>query len=172
MEFFAQRKMEDSAGEVQEELRATYYKAYSKRMESSKYDQLFCLQHMDYQVPPRYLSNIIELQMDIKSRAIEFGIRGNIHIDQGHSFCYSVTVLFPVAFQKQLFKSRFALYNTGVTGDDSLMFQKLTFLSMEKASKQAFIGAQKSRKQEENSKTGKTDLSRIMKEMSESTLRQ
>jgi hypothetical protein len=64
-----------------------------------------------YDMPPMITWNIIELKICIKEISLEFGISGNLDIDNGHSFSYSITVFFPSKFNQQAIMNKFAPYD-------------------------------------------------------------
>ena len=45
--------------------------------------------------------------------AKEFGISGDIEIDNSHSFTYQIQVYFPTHFQKQVLRTQFDWYDSG-----------------------------------------------------------
>lgn len=55
--------------------------------------------------------NEIDLKLQLAAKALPFGIHGDLEIDSGHSFAYSIMVFFPTYFQSQVIKSQFALYD-------------------------------------------------------------
>lgn len=57
------------------------------------------------------ISNILELKVTIVDKALEYGIYGDIELDQGYSFAYQITIFFPTYFQKQIIQSQFSLYD-------------------------------------------------------------
>ena len=42
---------------------------------------------------------------------------GNIDFDQGHSFCYQITVFFPTHFQKQVIRTTYDIYDPTPVAD-------------------------------------------------------
>jgi hypothetical protein len=45
-------------------------------------------QKTDHQLAPMMVDNILELKVKIVDKSIEYGIYGDIELDQGYSFAY------------------------------------------------------------------------------------
>jgi hypothetical protein len=71
----------------------------------------------DHQLAPTMINNILELKVNIVDKALEYGIYGDIELDQGYSFAYQITIFFPTYFQKQIIQSQFSLYDA-FSGDE------------------------------------------------------
>lgn len=65
----------------------------------------------NYEMPPMVLWNEVELKIELAKISEEFGVAGDMEIDSGHSFSYSVTVFFPPKFQEQIVQNQFAPYD-------------------------------------------------------------
>jgi hypothetical protein len=52
----------------------------------------------DHQLAPTMIANILELKVQIVDKSIEYGIYGDIELDQGYSFAYQITIFFPSYF--------------------------------------------------------------------------
>ncbi len=44
------------------------------------------------------VDNILELKVRIVDKSIDYGIYGDIELDQGYSFAYQITIFFPSYF--------------------------------------------------------------------------
>lgn len=51
------------------------------------------------------IDNSIDLKLKILEKSKEYGIYGDIELDQGYSFAYQITIYFPTYFQGQIIKS-------------------------------------------------------------------
>ena len=49
----------------------------------------------NYEGPPKVLWNEPDLKITLLETASKFGLSGDLEIDKGHSFAYSVTTFFP-----------------------------------------------------------------------------
>jgi len=49
---------------------------------------------------PVYFNNIIQLKALVWEKAKQFNVVGDIDIDNGHSFSYNITIMFPALFQR------------------------------------------------------------------------
>ena len=56
-------------------------------------------------MPPMTLWNEVELKIELAKISEEFSVAGDMEIDNGHSFSYSVTVFFPQKFQEQVIRN-------------------------------------------------------------------
>ena len=65
----------------------------------------------NYMLPPMVFWNEIELKIELNKIAAEFGKQGNLEIDKGHSFQYSISVFFPTEFVKQTHLMQFVPYD-------------------------------------------------------------
>jgi len=87
----------------------------------------------DHQLAPTMIANILELKVQILDKSVEYGIHGDIELDQGYSFAYQITIFFPSYFQKQIIQSQFSLYDA-FAGEESDMntVQKRNLINMVK----------------------------------------
>lgn len=46
------------------------------------------------------VDNSLELKIIILDKSLDFGIYGDIELDQGYSFAYQITIFFPTYFQR------------------------------------------------------------------------
>jgi len=74
-------------------------------------DRLMQTAKYNYEMPPMTLWNEVELKIELAKISEEFGVAGDMEIDNGHSFSYSVTVFFPQKFQEQVIRNQFAPYD-------------------------------------------------------------
>lgn len=88
-----------------------YFVANYKVKEINKSDKIMQTQKSDHQLAPTMINNILELKVTIVDKALEYGIYGDIELDQGYSFAYQITIFFPTYFQKQIIQSQFSLYD-------------------------------------------------------------
>ncbi|CDW82479.1 UNKNOWN [Stylonychia lemnae] len=65
----------------------------------------------NYESPNLIVWNDLELKSQLSSRSAVYGIHGDLEIDSGHSFAYSIMVFFPTYFHSQVIKSQFAIYD-------------------------------------------------------------
>jgi len=47
---------------------------------------------------PTMIGNILELKVQILDKSLDYGIYGDIELDQGYSFAYQITIFFPSYF--------------------------------------------------------------------------
>lgn len=71
-----------------------------------------------HEMLPSFISNTIELIIDILKRSKEYDIHGNIELDQGYSFLYQIAIFFPLQFQKQVIKTTFKPYDGNPAPDE------------------------------------------------------
>jgi hypothetical protein len=84
----------------------------------SKSDEIRQAKKFDHERLPSYISNSLELVSDILKRSEEYGIHGNIDLDQGYSFLYQIAIFFPMQFQKQVIKTTFRPYDGNPAPDE------------------------------------------------------
>ena len=65
----------------------------------------------NYVLPPMVPWNEISLKIDLEYIAKFYKVMGDMKIDNGHSFSYSISVFFPQKFQDQVIKTQFAPYD-------------------------------------------------------------
>lgn len=87
-----------------EAIKNTYHYAIYKDRVLSKADEIRASMNYDHERLPSFISNTVELIMDILNRSKEYDIYGNIELDQGYSFLYQIAIFFPMQFQKQVIK--------------------------------------------------------------------
>jgi hypothetical protein len=84
----------------------------------NKADEIRSAMKYDHERLPGFVSNTVELTMDILARSKEYDIHGNIELDQGYSFLYQIAIFFPMQFQKQVIKCTFKPYDSKSHNDD------------------------------------------------------
>jgi hypothetical protein len=83
----------------------SYFIYNYKNKETNKQDKIINTQKSEHQLAPVMINNILELKVNIVDKALEYGIYGDIELDQGYSFAYQITIFFPTYFQKQIIQS-------------------------------------------------------------------
>ena len=58
-------------------------------------DEIMFTAKYNYEGPPKVLWNEPDLKITLLESASKFGLSGDLEIDKGHSFAYSVTTFFP-----------------------------------------------------------------------------
>ena len=71
-----------------------------KQKQKTTRDNIIASAKYNYVLPPMIFWNEIELKLELSKIAVEFGQQGNLEIDKGHSFQYSISVFFPTEFVK------------------------------------------------------------------------
>ncbi len=64
----------------------------------TKLDRINLSMKQDHQLPPVMVDNSIDLKLQILDKSLDFGIYGDIELDQGYSFAYQITIFFPTYF--------------------------------------------------------------------------
>ena len=59
----------------------------------------------NYDTPPLVHWNQVELKIALQDVAGHFGITGDVEIDNGNSFAYSIMLFFPTKFNEQVVQS-------------------------------------------------------------------
>ncbi|CDW83349.1 UNKNOWN [Stylonychia lemnae] len=88
-----------------------YHVSKQKAQNQNKADSLLNSIKNDHDMAPSMIENSIELKLHILDKSLEYGIYGDIELDQGYSFAYQITIFFPTYFQRQIIKSQFSLYD-------------------------------------------------------------
>jgi hypothetical protein len=88
---------EDQLQEFQEIMKHYFVTNYRNKV-ASKSDRITHTQKSDHQLAPTMINNILELKVTIVDKALEYGIYGDIELDQGYSFAYQITIFFPTYF--------------------------------------------------------------------------
>ena len=101
-----------------EEVKNTYYCVTYKEKVLNKADEIRCAMKYDHERLPSFISNSLELVTDILQRSDEYGVHGNIDLDQGYSFSYQIAIFFPMHFQKQVIKTTFKPYDANAAPDE------------------------------------------------------
>ena len=101
-----------------DEVKNTYYCITYKDKVLNKADEIRCAMKYDHERLPNFISNTLELITDILQRSDEYGVHGNIDLDQGYSFLYQIAIFFPMHFQKQVIKTTFKPYDANVAPDE------------------------------------------------------
>jgi hypothetical protein len=65
-----------------------------------------------YELPPMVVWNQIELKVTLKQICDDFQIQGDMEIDNGNGFSYTIITNFPATFQNSVVKSQFAKYDS------------------------------------------------------------
>jgi hypothetical protein len=65
----------------------------------------------NYEIPPVLSWNEVELKIELVKISKMFGLTGDIDIDSGHSFSYSVSVFFPQKYQEYVIMNKFIAYD-------------------------------------------------------------
>lgn len=59
----------------------------------------------NYDLPPTILWNQVELKIALEDLSKQFGIYGDLELDNGNSFSYQIIVQFPTFFHTQVVRS-------------------------------------------------------------------
>ena len=65
----------------------------------------------NYELPPMVYWNEVELKIGLGGLATKFNVQGDMEVENGHTFSYSVMVFFPQHFQHQVIQNQFAPYD-------------------------------------------------------------
>ena len=65
-----------------------------------------------HELPPLMCWNQIELKLSLEDLCHDFGIHGDMEMDDGNSFSYNVTIEFPKIFNRQVIKTQFMPYDS------------------------------------------------------------
>ena len=110
-----------SYGVQDEKIIAKIIEKFTKHLRPKEYEtkqeQILDSINHTYEQCPLIVVNNIELKHYLGTLAGEFGIAGDIDIDNGHSFTYQVQVFFPTHFQKQVQALQFDLYDSSNQAD-------------------------------------------------------
>jgi hypothetical protein len=101
-----------------EEVKNTYHYTIFREKTLNKADEIKSAMKYDHERLPGYISNSLELTLDVLGRSEEYDIHGNIDLDQGYSFLYQIAIFFPMQFQKQVIKMTFEPYDYSATNDE------------------------------------------------------
>lgn len=101
-----------------EEVKNTYHYVIYREKVLNKADEIKHAMLYDHERLPSFISNSLELTGDILGRSNEYGIHGNIDLDQGYSFLYQIAIFFPLQFQKQVIKTTFKPYDSKSTNNE------------------------------------------------------
>lgn len=66
---------------------------------------------LDYDFAPALVDNICELKVKLTKLAAQYGLYGNVDLDNGYSFAYLVTLFFPNGLQDALDRINFKDYD-------------------------------------------------------------
>lgn len=88
-------------------------------------------QEEEVEMPPTLINDIKQLQGIVMSISKEFGVKGEMELDDGHSLAYQVTHLFPELFELQKQKLEYAEY--GNLASKKSLQKKLQNLQMMKS---------------------------------------
>ena len=67
-------------------------------------------QDFEIEMPPLFISDIKQLQGIVRKISKEFGLKGEMELDDGHSLAYQVTHLFPELYELQKLKLEWVSY--------------------------------------------------------------
>lgn len=98
----------------------TYFVVNYRNRVVNKAERIQASQKSEHQLAPTMINNILELKVHIVEKALEYGIYGDIELDQGYSFAYQITIFFPTYFQKQIIQSQFSLYDAFAGDEEDL----------------------------------------------------
>ena len=101
-----------------EAVKSTYHYSIYRDKVMSKADEIKASIKYDHERLPSFISNTVELNIDILARSSEYDIHGNIELDQGFSFLYQIIIFFPMQFQKQVIKLTFKPYDSSSDKDE------------------------------------------------------
>lgn len=95
-----ERKMlQQGEMEVNQIINALHLSKIKQKQKTTR-DNIIASAKYNYVLPPMIFWNEIELKLELSKIAVEFGQQGNLEIDKGHSFQYSISVFFPTEFVK------------------------------------------------------------------------
>jgi hypothetical protein len=97
--------------ELQEVVDSLYITKYNN-FYCSNFERVQSSWRADHDIVPDVVSNIYSLKNRIIETAKDvLDFDGNIELDQGYSYAYSISTMFPAYFQKQVIKAQFSLYD-------------------------------------------------------------
>ena len=96
---------EDERWDELQDICEGYHCSRQKARIQCKADELSAAQRSDHELAPQMIDNSLELKVLILQKALDYGIYGDIELDQGYSFAYQITIFFPTYFQRQIIKS-------------------------------------------------------------------
>ena len=76
----------------------SYYIQHFKQKVTNKAEKISSSMKSDHQMAPTMIGNILELKVQILDKSLDYGIYGDIELDQGYSFAYQITIFFPSYF--------------------------------------------------------------------------
>ena len=100
--------------EIEKELNTLLNSYYCKKYESmfvSVNDRTLHSWKANHDEVPKLISDQHLLKLRIQDDAKQFGMAGDIELDNGYSFSYQIAVFFPNYFQRQVLKSQFSIYD-------------------------------------------------------------
>ena len=74
-------------------------------------DQYMQTAKYNYDTPPMIFWNEVELKVGLGHLSTKFNVQGDMEVENGHTFSYSVMVFFPQHFQHQVIQNQFAPYD-------------------------------------------------------------
>jgi hypothetical protein len=80
-------------------------------------DEVMSTAKYNYDRPVLAYWNEVEAKLDILAVAKQFGIVGDIDVDNGNSFSYQVSLYFPKMFYEQTIMSQFLCYDVTAATD-------------------------------------------------------
>ena len=96
--------------EIEAIRRHSHVEQYNKTMFNNRV-KLIGACRPDYEVAPDLVTNMPEMKVKIKSMAEQFGLTADLTQDNGFSFAYQLSLVFPTYFQRQIIKSSFTIYD-------------------------------------------------------------
>jgi hypothetical protein len=109
-------ELEAELAEIVEGMYVNQYPKFAK----NRAEQMEQSWRADHVIVPEFITNVYSLKIKITEAAhsvLEFV--GNIELDNGYSYAYSISTLFPSYFQKQVIKSQFSLYDALGTSESA-----------------------------------------------------
>lgn len=94
-------------------------------------------QEQEIEMPPLCISDITQLQLIVSKISKEFGLKGEMELDDGHSLAYQVTHLFPELFELQKLKLDWVEY--GNSQARQMAFKRIENLHFMKSYRVTFI---------------------------------
>lgn len=82
-----------------------------KKIHGNKKAELLATASYNHELPPTMIWNQVELKLILRDLCDEFKIEGDMEIDDGNSFSYSVVTHFPTTFFSQMIRTQFAPYD-------------------------------------------------------------
>jgi hypothetical protein len=88
---------DDGMRELQQIVEAQHLRKLQKQIKNPR-DALMSTAKYNYELPPMIYWNEVELKVGLASLANKFNVQGDMEVENGHTFSYSVMVFFPQHF--------------------------------------------------------------------------